>query len=159
MNKTAGEILELPRERAIEAALALGDAIPTVKNTDKQTDDFLRSIGESPYKNIEDIEAIVRIFLLAALEAEQTREKATQAVRGSGQKAFVFGGTELVMVASIAVLALHVIISKGKSSQKESGEVTKNPDGSWSFEWKKETRFGISGKVADLIESIRGGNR
>jgi len=88
----------------------------------------LKIISDQPYQHLEEIEQMARLLLMEAATTGGYQGYVRSAVEGAGKKQVILGGMEIVALAAISLGALHVILSKGKTSERT---MKKNPRGKW----------------------------
>jgi len=147
------KINNLTREQVFEAVGFLGDDINVDIKADDQEANALTPLNERPYEKIEDLEQFARITLVVAAMNPDYVDAVKDAIYGSGKKQFVLGGTEIVALSVIALGALHVIITKGKTSEKQTIEIGEN-DGRVTVKIEKKVTYGISRELSQILKSI-----
>lgn len=150
MNALAGKILALSREQAIEAVLVLQDELSIDESAG---DALIETWKPSPYEHINDVEDLARVTLLAYAADDATAGVVGDIVDAVGQKNFVFGGSEIIAVGAIALAALQIVLSKGKTSSKRTVKRSTNGDKE-TIEITEDVKYGISGVVARLIDIV-----
>jgi hypothetical protein len=115
-------IQALTREEAMEAALALAQELETGEEPQGEARRFVQAVNTAPLQHVEEIEELARIILVAAAADEDLAPTVREILDAIGTKAFILGGLEIVALASLAVAALHIIISKGRT--RENKELT-----------------------------------
>src|SRR3954462_8952808 len=117
MSSLTDDINGLSREAALEAVGYLGKSLGVSSDLDPKENELLAPLTQQPYANIADIEQLARLTLLAAASDPTWEASVRKAVEGAGKKQFILGGTEIVAMSAIALYALQVIVSKGKTSE------------------------------------------
>lgn len=115
-------IQALTREEAMEAALSLAQELETGEEPQGEARRFVQAVKTAPLQHIEQTEELARIILMAAAADEDLAPTVREILDAIGSKAFILGGLEIVALASLAVAALHILISKGRT--RENKEVT-----------------------------------
>ncbi|HSH77299.1 MAG TPA: hypothetical protein VLA19_02065 [Herpetosiphonaceae bacterium] len=149
------QIQQLTREQALEAAGFLADAIPEEGRPDVAAQPEFQQIADQPYQHLEEVEQVARLLLLAAATTEEYRDDVQAAIAGTGQKQVILGGMEIVALATIALGALHVLITKGKTSEEET-TTFREENGQTVVEIKKKVEYGISGTLASMLKNLGG---
>jgi hypothetical protein len=150
----ANSIEELPRDQALEAARFLAEAMDvTPGGSDTKA---VEPLTVQPFQNIEEIDQLARLLLLAAASDPELEGKVRQAIDGAGHKQFIFGGLEIVALAVLAITALHVVITKGKKSESEKIKIEEKPDGTTVTTIDRKVTYGISAKLAGVLNSYFG---
>lgn len=129
---------------AIEAAQLLASALGVSRDAETQVE----------LDNRTDVADLGRILLAVAANDPETTPLVEEALAGAGHKQLVLGGAELVILAGLAVSALHMCITKGKTKEVETLTIEKNPDGTDKMTVHKETTFGVSARLGNLIKTI-----
>jgi hypothetical protein len=152
MNQLVNQIESLSREEALEAAQHLGLLISEGRQAGEREEELLRDITNHPYANIEEIEQLSRILLLTAATLDGYEEAVRSAIDGAGRKQLILGGTEIVALAAIGLVALHILMTKGKSAEDEVINI-KEEDGKTVVSIKRKTTYGISDSLGGILKS------
>lgn len=152
MNPLTEQILSLSREQLIEAALALQDHLG-IDETAPATEAIAQWRG-APLSHIDDIENLIRAFLLVAANDPATAPTVEEIVSALGRKAFIFGGAEILAAAAIAVVGMQVYLSKGRTSENVKVEITREGEKE-TMTINREVKYGLSGVVATVIETVK----
>ncbi|HEX8227750.1 MAG TPA: hypothetical protein VF826_00380 [Chloroflexia bacterium] len=155
MNDLVSQIEALSREQVLEAAGFLGDRLTSDDAQWLAETPEIRQLTEEPYSNLEDLEQLCRLALVAGALTPEYEDHVRNAILGSGKKQFILGGLEIVALAVLAVGALHVIVTKGKKDEHEIMRITEE-DGKKTVEIQRHTRYGISGKIASMLKATFG---
>jgi hypothetical protein len=148
---------QLTRAEVLEAVLALRDDVPEAAGADSDpAQAFLGEVEASPFRDIEAVEELARATLIVAALDPDSRDRTAEIVGAVGKKAFIFGGMEIIAAATIATIALQVVLSRGKKSEEETTEIVTEPDGRTVIRKNKKTVYGLSGKAAAVLSSIIG---
>jgi len=157
MNDLSDDLLErvqgLTREEALEAALALGERLGAGEVSGEEVQRFLAELEEEPYAAVEDVEQLARTALIVAAADPDTSDTVREVVDAVGQKAFIFGGAEIVIVGTIAVALLQTALAKGRSSEEEILEVIDEKTGKRVVH-RRKTSYGISPGVGKLLSGL-----
>lgn len=152
MSKLVERINALSRENVFEAIRLLGFDTFEV-DADKSTDEInaLSPFTEKPLENIEVLEELARLTLTVAAYSPQYEADVESTLDALGQKHIILGGLEIVALSIIALGALHVVVSGGKTSQKDVIIITDK-----QVKIVKETTYGISisEKLAAILTSL-----
>lgn len=151
MNDLFKQIEDLTREEALEAAQHIALKISEGKSAGDREQQFLKPFLDQPYANIEEIEQLSRLVLLTAATNEDYEEDVKSAIRGAGRKQLILGGGEIIAIASISLVALHMLLTKGKSSEEEVFEIEEK-DGRTTITINRKTTYGISGSLGTMIK-------
>ena len=113
-------VMALPRETVIEAArFVTADAAATASEADIERAG--RWAEERPFAHVVDVEALARIVLcVRAASGPEGTAQVEKAVAGSGRQNLVLGGTEIVLLAALGVIALQVWKTGGKLVEEET---------------------------------------
>jgi hypothetical protein len=149
----AAQILNLSRERLLEAALALQDQLGIDEAA--AATDLIAPWRDAPLSHIAEIEDVVRLFLLCAAADPATAPMVEEIVGSVGRKAFIFGGLEMVAAAAVALAGLQLILSKGKTAESVSIEITED-GGKKSVKINKEVKYGLAAGTPTLIQKLLG---
>lgn len=155
MSDLATRIEELTREEAIEAAGYLSESLGASAGKAVEERTALQPLTEQPYANLADIEGLARLLLLTAAADPDHEEAARKAVEGAGGKQFIFGGAEIVALSSLALYALQLILTKGKTGEETEITITESK-GEKVVQVRKSVRYGISTKLADVLKGYFG---
>jgi hypothetical protein len=147
------QIQKLTREEALEAAGYVADRITDECEPDIAAEDQLTAITDQPYAHLEDIEQMARLLLMEAATTDEYQDYVRSAVEGAGKKQIILGGMEIVALAVVALGALHVILSKGKTYEAKTMKMSEE-NGKTVVEIKEEVKFGISGTVASILKNV-----
>jgi hypothetical protein len=79
-----------------------------------------------------------------------------ESIDGVGRKQLVLGGLELLIIGGAIITTLHVLISKGKTSEKEHIEVERRPGGVEVVRIERNVEYGISGFLGDIVKGATG---
>ena len=118
-------IESLDEARTVEAAGLLASAVGAGPVAGLEPPDLVAR----PLENRADIVDLCQLALLVAATDPDDRELADEAVAGAGRKQLVLGGMEPGIGAAAAISALHICITKGRTSSEELITVTEQPDG------------------------------
>jgi hypothetical protein len=147
------QVQQLSRVQALEAAGFVADAITEESQPGISVESKLQSITDQPYQHIDEIEQIARLLLMQAATTEEYQGYVQSAVEGAGKKQIVLGGMEIVALAVISLGALHVVLSKGKTSAVTETEIYEE-NGKKVAKIKEEVKYGISDTLASILKSI-----
>jgi hypothetical protein len=114
-------IASLTREEAMEAALALDDALR--QDTSEPGSPYVAEVNDKPYEHLAEIEDLSRLVLVAAASQPESRADLEEALDAVGQRAFIFGGAEIVALAGLGVFVFSIIKSRGIASEEEEVEI------------------------------------
>ena len=146
------KIEKLSREEALEASGFVSKMLTANENVGKVEKNFLKPLIEQPYQNLPEIEQLARLMLMAAAVIPEYEDTVRKAIEGAGKKQFILGGTEIVALAVVALAALQIVISKGRTSNSEM-IVIEEKDGKTTTTIKNETTYGISLKLGSVLKS------
>jgi hypothetical protein len=155
MTDLVARIEGLSREEALEAAKYLSQSLgatPEKATTEKKA---LQSLTDHPFANVEDIEQLARLLLLSAAAVPECEDAVRKAVGGAGGKQFILGGAEIVVLSSLALYALQVVITKGKTLDEKVVTITEEK-GKKIVEIRKTVRYGVSAKLSEILKGYFG---
>jgi hypothetical protein len=155
MSDLVKQIEELTREEALEAAQYLSAALGASAEKASAEQAALQPLTEQPYAHLEDIEGLARILLLSAAAVPEYEEAVRKAVEGAGGKQFILGGAEIVVLSSLALLALQTVLTKGKTSEETVMTITEEK-GKTIVKVQKSVRYGVSEKLRDILKGYFG---
>jgi hypothetical protein len=156
MNTLADQIEGLSRDQAIEAAQFLSRSLSRGQEVGEDEMAALAPLLAQPYEYVDEVEQLARVTLLAAAATPEYEANVRKAIAGTGRKQVILGGADIVALAGIGLLALDVIITRGKSEETVSSEFI-SQDGT-KVNISKTTRFGISGRLGNILKSYFGVN-
>ena len=143
----------LSQEEAIEAALALAqelnsdaDETPFAKN------DFAVAVAQAPYAHLPELADLARAVLATAGATQEWGEHVEEILDAVGRKAFIFGTAELITLSVAGVLALSLILGRGKSEEKEKMSV----DEKGTFTYERKTVYATGPGLAKALAKILG---
>jgi len=151
MNDLIKTIENLSREEALEAAQYLALRISEGRSPGEREKQFLTPFLEQPYANIEEIEEISRLVLVAAATTEEYQGPLKSAIEGAGRKQLILGGAEIVALATIGLVALHMLLTNGKSDEDEVFTIEKE-NGRTSISIRRKTTYGISDSLGKILK-------
>ncbi|HLG82490.1 MAG TPA: hypothetical protein VKY22_15850 [Bradyrhizobium sp.] len=148
------QIMVLPRETAIEAARFVAAEIAA----DAPVDTAEKAgawASATPFSHVEDIETLARLVLVAlALGGEEAAARASAAIAGTGRQNVVLGGMEIVALAGLGVIALQILLTRGKVTDSTM-ELTKDKNGKPILKIRvKETPVKLSDSLAAVLRPI-----
>lgn len=144
----------LTREEVLEAALAVGEQLGTKEVSGEESEGFLAEAEGQPYAVLEEVEQLARTALIAAALDPASREAVQEVVDRVGQKAFIFGGAEIVAAGIVALALLQAIQSKGRTSEEETLEVGHDDRGRPYVKHRRKITYGVSPRLGQLLSSI-----
>lgn len=145
----------LTREEAMEAALALGDELNTDEELQGEVRRFVEEVEQAPLQYIEETEELARILLVAAADDNELAPTVRKILDAVGEKAFIFGGLEIIALAELVVAGLQIVISKGQTRNTNTTTFKFNPDGTIAeMVVREEQQFGISPGIGHLLADI-----
>ena len=113
------EIMALPREIVIEAARFLAADL-TGEVSDEQGESAGAWAAQKPFTHVGDVETLARLVLIAgALGDAETSARVDTAIAGAGRQNLVLGGGEIVALAGLGVIALQILLTRGKLTDRE----------------------------------------
>jgi hypothetical protein len=153
VNTLSERIEKLNREQAIEAAQFLSRSLAHGQSAVE--DSALTPIKAQPFKYLEEVEQLARIILLSAAANPEYEAEVEKALAGTGQKQIILGGMEIIALAGIGLVALHVIVTGGKSKETIDTEIV-SADGT-KLKTSQTTSYGISSRLGDVLKNYFGG--
>lgn len=148
MTELSDRIASLDRTSAYEAAQFVAVELGAQPDGDVPASPLV----DDPLAHQDDVEDLAKVVLLTAAEVDPAMVE--RALDGVGQRQIVFGGLELVALAILAVGALHIIVTKGKSGESTSTRVEKDANGKEVVTTRTETRYAISDTLGGMLRSI-----
>jgi hypothetical protein len=145
------QINDLTREESLEAAQYLALTILEGKLAGEREKQFLQPFLEQPYANIEEIGQLARLLLLTAVLTDGYEEAVKSAIEGAGKKQLILGGTEIIALATIGLIALHTLLTRGKSGEDETIAIEEK-DGKTTISIKRKTTYGISDSLGKMLK-------
>jgi hypothetical protein len=155
MNELPDLIENLSREEALEAAQYLALRISEGQSPGDREEALLKPILEKPYENIQEIEQLSRLVLLTAAANPENEEVVRSAIAGAGRKQIILGGSEIIALATLGLLALNLLLTKGKSSERQTIKIEEK-DGKNTFMVENQVSYGISASLGQLLKSYFG---
>lgn len=157
MSTLQEEIDALQSEQAIEAAQFLCESL-VVTNTDATAARAaLGSIVEAPFEHLAAVEELARLVLRAAAEMPDYVPMVHNAIAGVGRKQVVLGGTEIVALSVVGLLALNLIVTKGKTEERREEIVeTDAKTGKAVMRIKTNVKFGLGSSLAGVLTTFFG---
>jgi hypothetical protein len=156
MSDLVEKIQTLSREEALEAAGYVCDALGIDLDKTGAERTALESLTAQPFQSIQEIEQLARLVLMTAALTPEHEDAVRKAIEGSGQKQFILGGAEIVMLGALALGTLHIMVSKGKEREEETISIKKVGDETTTTICKT-VQYGITGKLAGILGSYFGG--
>lgn len=156
MNELVNKIQNLSREETFEAVGFVGEYVTIDTSGGEKEQKSLNQLLEQPYANIEELEQLARLALISAALTPEYEEITRKAIEGAGQKHFVLGGAEIVALSVIALVALHVIVTKGKTGETEIMRLEEKDGEIVAVEIRKEVTYGINTKLGSVLSSYFG---
>jgi hypothetical protein len=151
-------IRALTREETMEAALALGAELDTGEQPQGEARRFLDEVEQGPLRHVHETEELARVLLVTAAADDQYAATVRRILDNLGSKALTLGGLEIVALAALAVTALHIVVSKGRTSHSKTTTFEYGPDGKLAKAVVAEgDRFGISPAVGKVLGAVAGG--
>ena len=155
MNNIIEKINNLKQEEVLEAILACRTLVGDTKwNYGGEIETFLNSLEENPNHSLQKVEEISKIALVIASQDDQFKEQINSIIDTVGNKAFVFGATEILMAAALGVLVIHTLKTGGKKSEKRKISIEKTDDGKQKICIEENISYGVSNGISNLITSI-----
>jgi hypothetical protein len=145
-------VLGLPRETILEAATFVAEGLAPEADPESEA----TWLGEHPFTHMDDVDALGRLVLIArALDGPDGATEVETAVEGSGRKNLVLGGAEIVALAGLGVIALRILVTKGRLTD-ETIEMRQDPKTrNWSVVVKRiEKPITISNELAAVFQSF-----
>ena len=151
-NDLAARVMSLPREIVLEAARFVAEDLVT----DPPTAGEVAWVGDQPLAHVQDVEVLARLVLLCrSMEGEQGASEVEAAISGAGRKNLVLGGLEIVALAGLGVVALRLILTKGKVTDEKVEMIQDPRTGAWSVTAKRtEKPIAISGDLATVFRGF-----
>lgn len=145
-----GEIEALDDASVAEAAQLLSATL----GADAPSDILDRDFKDHPIEHRANIVDLSRLLLMAAATDPDTQPLVSESIAGTGRKNLVLGGTELVVIAGLAVNALQICLSKGRTSKVEEITIEQREDGTSVASIRSKVTYGVSARLATLIRAV-----
>ncbi len=139
-------IRTLDEPTALEAAQLLAAALEAKPAYDTESPIFAAPLEHRP-----EIAEMCRLLLMVAATGTESRALTEEAIQGAGRKQLVLGGAEIVALASLAIGALQVYLSGGRTAEEEIMTVERQADGSELTTIRRSVKYGVSGHVGQLL--------
>lgn len=107
-------IQKVDRDEAIEAARFFTRGLTKSEGKQALADDRVESLKEAPFSHVEAIEALARAVLIAGAQDPKSANDVAISLDGAARKQFVLGGSEIVALAALSVVALKIIVDRNK---------------------------------------------
>lgn len=141
-------IQQLDRATALEAAQFL--AADLGGTTELALPD--NEITSDPLAHQEDFENLAKLLLLITSDVDPGAVEI--AIDNTGERQFVLGGAELIMLAVLAISGLQVVFSRGRTSEESVTVEERDADGSVRKITTHKSTYGLSGNLGKLLSSI-----
>lgn len=145
------EIRGLSREQALEAAGFLAGEFGLTSATNQQSTAVLADWADRPYGHVDEAEELARLLLSAAAAMPDHQAAVRKAIEGVGRKQVVLAGAEIVALAALALGALQIIASGGKTSEEISETIETSEDGKQRTIRIHNTKWGISSSLGVVL--------
>jgi hypothetical protein len=154
-------IQDLTREEAMEAALALED-LPRESPAEEpelaaEAQVFLAELEAEPFAGVEDVEELARAALIVAGLDSCYRPAIEDILSRVGNKAFIFGGAEIVAAGIVAVALVQAVLTKGKRSEEDRTEISFDERGGTRIVRSHKTVYAAGPKLGGLLSSLLSG--
>jgi hypothetical protein len=155
MQPLIARIEALPPEQLVEAAQLLSMAMVDESTDETAARAATAAIAAAPYAHVREVEELARLVLRAAAEDPQYAPLVQKALEGAGRKQVILGGAEIVALATIGLLALQTIISKGKTRERQEEIVETDPKtGKSVLRVKKDVQYGLGASITELLKGF-----
>jgi len=144
----------LSREQAIEAASFVASELGVTAATNQNTAALLNDWTQNPYQHLHEADELARVLLLVAAADPDHEESVRRALDGVGRKQVVLAGGEIVALAALALGALQVCLSGGKTGEDIEETIEKSPDGTIKAVRIRKTKWGISSSLGTLLKRV-----
>jgi hypothetical protein len=151
-NAIFDRIKGLSRENAIEAALTLHDAFGAEDDSDAP---YVLDVRDSPDSHADEADDLARLVLLVGAADPELRPTVEEALDAVGQKAFIFGGSEIVALAVLGTYVITLVQSRGKASEEESVETWNDGTVQYTKKSKKISYVAGSGVIGKLLGWVK----
>ena len=112
----------LTRDQAMEAAGFISQSLVGDEAVDQNLP-ALQKIAAQPYSHLPDVECLARLILIGAASTEEGAEEVERAISGTGKKQVILGGMEIVALAALGVVALRIIVTRGRGRSEKTFEL------------------------------------
>ncbi len=151
-------IVSLTREEAMEAALALDDRLaePPVGEPgfEEEAQTFVDELEAQPFAGLQDVEELARVALAVASLDALYRPGVEDILGRVGNKAFIFGGAEIVAAGIVALRIVQTVLAKGKRTEEETTEVSLDDRDQPRIVHRRKTVYATTPKVGQLLSAI-----
>lgn len=152
-NSLIDRIEDLDEATLLEAAQLLAASLPSEsRQTETEHVKVDSPIVQHPLEHQQDLLDLSRLLLTAA--SYEYPELVDEAVAGAGRKQLILGPEELVVLAGLLVVALWIVVTKGKSAEKIKIQTETTNDGSKKVTINRETKYGVSPELIQLLKSL-----
>ncbi|MGH3764189.1 MAG: hypothetical protein ACRDS0_05845 [Pseudonocardiaceae bacterium] len=141
-------IRSLDEAKALEAAQLLASALDAEPVPTPESPIFA-----APLEHRAEVAELCRLVLSVAATDPETQDLVEESIVGAGRKQLVLGGLEIVALATLALGALHVCISRGRTAEDETITVERRPDGTETTIIRRSVQYGVSGQLSQLVRS------
>jgi hypothetical protein len=143
-------VLTLPRETVLEAATFIAEELAP----DAEPESEATWVGSQPFTHVGDVEGLARLILLGrALDGPDGLAEVEAAIEGAGKKNLVLGGAEIIALAGLGVIALRILVTRGRLTERTVQMQQDQKTGSWSAVVKEiEKPVSISDELAAVLQ-------
>jgi hypothetical protein len=146
----------LTREQAMEAAEFISQSLVGDEPVDQNLP-AVQKIAAEPYRHLPDVECLSRLILIGAASTEKGAEEVERAISGTGKKQVILGGVEIVALAALGVVALRIIVTRGRGRSEQTFEIL-DKAGKPSVKIKNiEEPISITEDLATIVKGALGG--
>jgi hypothetical protein len=148
-------INELSREQVIEAAGFVSKDVAGIEPIEEILPS-LRTITDQPYQSLPDVESLARLVLICAASSPEGKLAVQDAIAGTGRRQFILGGAEIVALAAIAVVALRIIVTRGRGRTKRSIELFDKEGRLYAKVEEIQEPVSITSELAEILKGTLG---
>src|SRR5438067_11639255 len=152
MSDLTNSIEGLSREETLEAAHNLALEITQKASSAEREEELPKPFIDKPDENIQEIEQLARLILLAAAGDAKNAETVRSAIREACRKQVILDGTETVVLATLGLFALSLLITREGSPER--GRIKIEDDtGRATFVIENQVSYGISPSLGKVLRS------
>ena len=153
MSNLFDDIQNLSREEVLEAVGYLGKSLGISAEEHPREQELLQPLTQQPYANIGDLEQLARLALISAASDPSREQDVRKAIEGAGSKQFILGGAEIVALSVVALFALQVVVSRGKTGEQKEIEIVEEK-GKRTIRIREKVTLGISDQLAGVLDKV-----
>ena len=117
------------RDEVLEAGRYFADRLAGESADLKTAKDLAQGVARNPFAQVPALEQLSRAMLTAGAQDVDLAADVKDALDGAARKHFVLAGYEIVALATLAVIAFRLIVTKGVGETNTQKSITVHPDG------------------------------